>query len=415
MGGAVAGIGEALRSTRERRGLSIDQVAQDTRISPRFLEALEAEQFDELPAPVYVRGFLRSYASYLRLDAQPLLDRLIGGDLAAPGASEGYVGVNGNGRNGTRRTDPFQRGGVIAPPPPVARQDQPAPPAPEEGEQDEGWAPEPLAPFSPPPADHGYIPGSDLMEAPEYAEPEPIFRQRNAGILTERAVQPGEPGIPRKVIVFGGAVVALLGFLLLAVFLTRGGGDDSNKAGVGAVETPGLTPGTVIPYGTRSPTAGAATSPTVVGTLAPGGDATAAASATAASTTPAGTATSRATTAATVATRHANSCNHSHCSADSYAKPVADSNADTNPNNPAGESSVRRMHADERFLRLRRATLPRDLLRPAGLPPELQLVGGRQPQFRGAPRRLERIRWATEQRPDHQCRPVALRDSVARS
>ena len=40
----MAGIGEALRSTREHRGLSIDQVAQDTRISPRFLEAL-----DQLP------------------------------------------------------------------------------------------------------------------------------------------------------------------------------------------------------------------------------------------------------------------------------------------------------------------------------------------------------------------------------
>src|SRR5688500_19964285 len=84
MGGSVAGIGEALRSTRERRGLSIDDVARDTRISPRFLEALEAEQFDELPAPVYVRGFLRSYASYLKIEAQPLLDHLVGGDVTVP-------------------------------------------------------------------------------------------------------------------------------------------------------------------------------------------------------------------------------------------------------------------------------------------------------------------------------------------
>lgn len=263
MGGAVAGIGEALRSTRERRGLSIDQVAQDTRISSRFLEALEAEQFDELPAPVYVRGFLRSYASYLRLEPQPLLDRLVGGDLAPPGATEGYVGASGAGRPTPRRSDPFQRGGVIAPPPPRGRQ-QPAPdPEPEAEPEDEGWAPEPLTPFSPPPADHGYIPGSDLMEAPErppYAEPEPVFR-RTAGVLAERPVGPGDPGIPRKVIVFGGAVVALLAFLALAVFLTRGNGDGSDQAGVVAGETPKLTPGTVIPVGTQTVLAVASGSP----------------------------------------------------------------------------------------------------------------------------------------------------------
>src|SRR6185503_1404785 len=79
---AVAGIGESLRSTRERRGLSIDQVALETRISPRFLEALEAEQFAELPAPVYVRGFLRSYANYLRIEPEPLLEQLVNGDSA---------------------------------------------------------------------------------------------------------------------------------------------------------------------------------------------------------------------------------------------------------------------------------------------------------------------------------------------
>src|SRR6188768_730254 len=107
MGGAVAGIGEALSSSRERRGLSIDQVAQDTRISPRFLEALEAEQFQELPAPVYVRGFLRSYATYLGLEPQELLDELPGANGASP---NGTNGRNGHAARG--RTDPFRRGSV---------------------------------------------------------------------------------------------------------------------------------------------------------------------------------------------------------------------------------------------------------------------------------------------------------------
>mgnify|MGYP002682430424 CR=1 FL=1 len=104
----MAGIGEALRSTREHRGLSIDQVAQDTRISPRFLEALEAEQFNELPAPVYVRGFLRSYANYLKLEPQPLLDRLIGGDVAMPGGAGGMMEGMGEMMKGMGKAPPTE-------------------------------------------------------------------------------------------------------------------------------------------------------------------------------------------------------------------------------------------------------------------------------------------------------------------
>jgi cytoskeleton protein RodZ len=262
MGGAVAGIGEALRSTREHRGLSIDQVAQDTRISPRFLEALEAEQFNELPAPVYVRGFLRSYANYLKLEPQPLLDRLIGGDVAMPGGAGGYVG--GNGRPASRKNDPFQRGGVVTASPAPRTAGVGPIPVPATEPEDDGWAPGPLAPFSLPPADHGYIPGSDLMEAPEqtayepYPEPEPIFRSRTPGVLAERPPGPNEPGIPRRVALFGGAVAAVLGFLLLAVFLTRGDDEGTGQAVATGGGTPAVTPGTVIPLGSRTPTQAAA-------------------------------------------------------------------------------------------------------------------------------------------------------------
>lgn|GEM_PF-1053400 len=259
----MAGIGEALRSTRERRGLSIDQVAQDTRISPRFLEALEAEQFHELPAPVYVRGFLRSYANYLRIDPQPLLDQLIGGDMAAPGAADGYVGANGRARaNGTaspRRNDPFQRSGVV---PVASRGGRSVPATARKPEPADEWAPEPLAPFTPPHEDHGYIPGSDLLEAPEYpiaAEEEPVFaRRRTAGVLAERPPLPGEPGVSRRVLVFGGAVVAIVAFMALAVLATRGGGNGNTSADARGDEGPGATPGTVISLGGASGTATAA-------------------------------------------------------------------------------------------------------------------------------------------------------------
>jgi cytoskeleton protein RodZ len=65
-------IGEYLRSARRSRRVSIDRAADDTRIRADFLMRMESDEFDFL-APAYVRGFLRSYARYLRVDPEPLL------------------------------------------------------------------------------------------------------------------------------------------------------------------------------------------------------------------------------------------------------------------------------------------------------------------------------------------------------
>ncbi len=67
-------IGSSLREARSRRQLELSQVERDTRIRSRYLSALEQEQFDVLPAPAYVRGFLRTYAEYLGLDGQRFID-----------------------------------------------------------------------------------------------------------------------------------------------------------------------------------------------------------------------------------------------------------------------------------------------------------------------------------------------------
>jgi len=66
-------LGTRLRQQREARGLTIEDAERDTRISRRYLQALEAEQFEVIPAPVYARGFLRSYSQYLGLDPQATL------------------------------------------------------------------------------------------------------------------------------------------------------------------------------------------------------------------------------------------------------------------------------------------------------------------------------------------------------
>ncbi|HUM69912.1 MAG TPA: helix-turn-helix domain-containing protein [Chloroflexota bacterium] len=68
-------LGHILREARETKGLTLQEVQAETRISSRYLEALENGDYDRLPTPVHVRGFLRNYARFLGLDPQPLLDR----------------------------------------------------------------------------------------------------------------------------------------------------------------------------------------------------------------------------------------------------------------------------------------------------------------------------------------------------
>lgn len=65
-------IGEILKTKRENRGLSVQDIAKETHIRVKYLEAFESNRFDLLPSEVQGRGFLRLYAEYLDLDAEPL-------------------------------------------------------------------------------------------------------------------------------------------------------------------------------------------------------------------------------------------------------------------------------------------------------------------------------------------------------
>jgi len=67
-------IGSSLREARLRQDLDFPELEERTKIRPKYLRALEDERFDILPAPTYVRGFLRSYAETLGLDGQPFVD-----------------------------------------------------------------------------------------------------------------------------------------------------------------------------------------------------------------------------------------------------------------------------------------------------------------------------------------------------
>ncbi|MFO7781088.1 MAG: helix-turn-helix domain-containing protein, partial [Spirochaetia bacterium] len=66
-------IGEKLRTTRSQKGYSLEQVARDTHIAKRFIEALESEDFDVFPGEPYLLGFLRTYSEFLGLDSQEMV------------------------------------------------------------------------------------------------------------------------------------------------------------------------------------------------------------------------------------------------------------------------------------------------------------------------------------------------------
>jgi cytoskeleton protein RodZ len=64
----MSSIGEALRRERQKRNLPLDQVSRELKISTRFLEAIEQENFDRLPGGVFAKSFVRQYARMLDLD-----------------------------------------------------------------------------------------------------------------------------------------------------------------------------------------------------------------------------------------------------------------------------------------------------------------------------------------------------------
>lgn len=84
-------VGERLRAAREGTGLSLEDVAAQTRIPRRHLEAIEQAQWDKLPASTYTIGFARSYATVVGLDRTEISDQLraeMGGQRTSPTAAE---------------------------------------------------------------------------------------------------------------------------------------------------------------------------------------------------------------------------------------------------------------------------------------------------------------------------------------
>ncbi len=66
----MSGFGNNFKSARETKNLTLEEIAQETRISARFLRAIEEETFDVLPGGIFNRGFVRTYASHVDIDPE---------------------------------------------------------------------------------------------------------------------------------------------------------------------------------------------------------------------------------------------------------------------------------------------------------------------------------------------------------
>ncbi|MCX5750002.1 MAG: helix-turn-helix domain-containing protein [Candidatus Saganbacteria bacterium] len=69
-------IGRVLKSARLEKGITLEKASKDTKITQKYLKSIEDEQFLNIPGEVVLKGFLRIYADYLKIDPGPLISEL---------------------------------------------------------------------------------------------------------------------------------------------------------------------------------------------------------------------------------------------------------------------------------------------------------------------------------------------------
>lgn len=74
-GDSISTIGERLKRAREEKGISLEEAHRATKIHPNVLEALEEDRLENILSKAYVKGFIKSYAQYLGLDVNSILEQ----------------------------------------------------------------------------------------------------------------------------------------------------------------------------------------------------------------------------------------------------------------------------------------------------------------------------------------------------
>lgn len=223
-------LGTWLIRAREARGLTLEDAERDTRISRRYLQALEAEQFEVIPAPVYARGFLRSYSQYLGLDPQQVLALFPREEDPAYGqAAEAASAAGGH------RPSPQQPASAVGASRPTWRTQQPPPPRP--------------APSRAPGQTQArQVRQSDLPLEPTIGIDIGVSAP-NRRINTDPAAQ------TRSAVIAIVAIAAIVAVVLLAILISNLGGNSQGNS--------------PVPQGTSSPAA-TTPEPTVATDAAPG-------------------------------------------------------------------------------------------------------------------------------------------------
>src|SRR5205823_4019606 len=72
-GAHVSEVGDTLHTARQKKNVTLSEAADATRIKRSFLEALEHDDYSQLPGPAYITGFLRNYAKYLGLHPEDVV------------------------------------------------------------------------------------------------------------------------------------------------------------------------------------------------------------------------------------------------------------------------------------------------------------------------------------------------------
>ena len=168
----LTGVGAELKQAREAAGLAVDEVAQRLKLLPRQIESLEHERFDRMPSPGIARGLVRNYARLLKLDPEPLVERMAPRADKAPerGQIAGRHGHKVPSSTASRRSTLFLVGfsvALLAVAGAVAYQWQPKKPAPELAAPVEPQRSEPA-------------PGAEQKAAEGLAKPleEPVAREK---------------------------------------------------------------------------------------------------------------------------------------------------------------------------------------------------------------------------------------------
>lgn len=219
-------LGEWLSRAREARGLTLHDAERDTRISRRYLQALESGELDVIPAPVYARGFLRSYSQYLGLDPQEAMARYPRG--------EDTPTQQPTARPNSRQQQKPQQQRVRQPQQP---QDEPAIGAasPPTGQRPAWRRPGPGAPAEAAAVGQSAAPAPRTRPVP-MPRNEPVGEEPMIGVdigvpVPSRRLQQDPDAQKRSLAVLAVAIIAIAGILFLAFVISRLGGDDDLDTG----------------------------------------------------------------------------------------------------------------------------------------------------------------------------------------